>query len=134
MREADALVLEALREGVARNVDPDLWESVTKQVAEVGFRGLTGSARTLVESLVTKHGSHDQSSHGRGRGGGSGDRGGKSGGKPTVRQMQSAATFLDNQGDVPSEAFAPTGIGNMGESQARAMIDHARKLGWKDED
>lgn len=129
MRDADALTLDMLRKGVAADVDPEVWAAVEKQVAEVGVLGLTGSARNLIEGLVQKHGSPGDpgysSLHGGGKGGG---------GKPTVRQMQSAATFLDNHGDVPSEKFAPTGIGNMGESQAKAMIAHARKLGWKEED
>lgn len=82
-----------------------------------------------------KHGKHDQSSHAGGRGGGKGRGDGKgkpSGGAPTVRQMQDAAAFLDNFGDVGSEHFAPHGIGSMGPENARRMIDHAKKLGWRD--
>lgn len=48
----------------------------------------------------------------------------------TARAIQDAAAFLDFQGDVPSEAFAPTGLDNMGPEQVRQMIAHAHALGY----
>lgn len=122
MTSADDMALAEIRKLAGDEIPEAVWDVVRNQVAEVGVRGLTGTARALVEGLVRKHGSHDQSSHGRG---------GKS--QPTVRQIQSAATFLDNEGDVPSEQFAPTGIGSMSMDNAKRMIAHAKKLGWKED-
>ena len=83
MRESDRIFLEALRAGVGSTVDESTWGVVEKQVAESGVRGLTGSARMVVESLVAKHGgsSHNQKTHASGGGGGESSSGGsKSGG------------------------------------------------------
>lgn len=87
MREADEIFLNTIRQGVAKNVDPMVWEALEKQVDEVGVRGLTGTGRALVEGLVRKHGSHNQASHNPHRGGsassaggGSSEGGGSSGG------------------------------------------------------
>ena len=131
--------IESLRT-VAGSVDPAAWAEIEKQIGEHGISSLSGAAAYVVRDLVTKHGSHNQASHGRGRGGGGGRKApakaesGGGDGKVTVRQMQGAADFLDNYGDVGSEQFAPTGIGNMGASQAKRMVDHAKKLGWKEDD
>jgi hypothetical protein len=130
--------IESLRT-VAGSVDPAAWAEIEKQIGEHGISSLSGAAAYVVRDLVTKHGSHNQASHGRGRGSGGGGKApaktesGGDGGKVTVRQMQGAADFLDNYGDVGSEQFAPSGIGNMGASQAKRMVDHAKKLGWKDD-
>ena len=48
----------------------------------------------------------------------------------TARDIQGAASFLDHQGDVPSEAFAPNGLGSIGPEQARQMVAHAQALGY----
>lgn len=130
-------VIESLRT-VAGSVDPAAWAEIEKQIGEHGISNLSGAAAYVVRDLVTKHGSHNQASHGRGSGGGgkapAKAESGGDGGKVTVRQMQGAADFLDSKGDVGSEQFAPTGIGNMGASQAKRMVDHAKKLGWKEDD
>lgn len=134
--ESLVVALRAFSEGVGA----DAWAEVEKQIIAVGIDGLDNTARLIVRGIVEKHGSHNQASHGRGRGGGGGGKApakaesGGGGGKVTVRQMQGAADFLDNYGDVGSEQFAPTGIGNMGASQAKRMVDHAKKLGWKEDD
>ena len=82
MRESDRIFLETLRAGVGSTVDESTWGVVEKQVAESGVRGLTGSARMVIESLVAKHGSHNQASHNPHTGGGgeSSSGGSKSGG------------------------------------------------------
>lgn len=82
MRESERIFLETLRAGVGSNVDKTTWGVVEKQVAESGVRGLTGSARMMVESLVAKHGSHNQASHNphAGGGGGGSSSGGSKGG------------------------------------------------------
>lgn len=51
----------------------------------------------------------------------------------TPRRMQDAADYLDMHGDVGSDHFAPYGIGSMSQSDAWAMIKHARSLGWEPE-
>lgn len=91
MRESDRIFLETLRAGVGSTVDESTWGLVEKQVAESGVRGLTGSARMVVESLVAKHGgsSHNQKTHAAGGGGGGGESSsggskGGSGGKGSV--------------------------------------------------
>jgi hypothetical protein len=75
MRASDRIFLETLRAGVGSTVDESTWGLVEKQVAESGVRGLTGSARMVVESLVAKHGgsSHNQKTHAAGGGGGGGE-------------------------------------------------------------
>jgi hypothetical protein len=70
MVSADSVFLESLRKSVAADVDAMVWETLEKQVAEVGVLGLTGTGRALVEGLVRKHGDHDQKNHAGTRGGG----------------------------------------------------------------
>lgn len=73
MTPADRIVLDTLRKS-ARHVDDRTWAAIEALVDVHGIAGLTGAARTVVGTLaadVLKHGSHDQSTHGHGRGGGS---------------------------------------------------------------
>jgi len=79
MNLADRAALDALRSTVAADVSDSVWGEVEKQSDEFGVLGLKGAARQLVHGLVLKHGSHNQQSHGRGRGG-SGGTGGDSAG------------------------------------------------------
>jgi hypothetical protein len=138
MEIINQVAIKSLRT-VAGSVDPTAWAEIEKQIGEQGINNLSGAAAYVVRDLVTKHGSHNQASHGRGTGSGGGGKApakaesGGGDGKVTVRQMQGAADFLDSKGDVGSEQFAPTGIGNMGSAQAKRMVDHAKKLGWKDD-
>lgn len=76
---ADDIFLETLRKGIAADVSPQIWEVVEQQVAEVGVRGLTGSAAQFIKALVVKHGTHDQKEHGAWAGSGSGGSGGGGG-------------------------------------------------------
>jgi hypothetical protein len=138
MEIINQVAIESLRT-VAGSVDPAAWAEIEKQIGEHGINNLSGASAYVVRDLVMKHGSHNQASHGRGTGSGGGGKApakaesGGGDGKVTVRQMQGAADFLDSKGDVGSEQFAPTGIGNMGAAQAKRMVDHAKKLGWKDD-
>lgn len=68
MKMADVFVLQQIRKN--SNVPDAVWQEIEVAVMEKGILGLTGTAKVIVESEVRKHGSHDQSSHGRGRGGG----------------------------------------------------------------
>ena len=52
---ADDVFLDTLRKGAAAGVSPQIWDMVEQQVAEVGVRGLTGSAAQFVKSLAAKH-------------------------------------------------------------------------------
>lgn len=137
MNLTDRAALDSIRKAAGNAVPEGVWEIVEKQAADQGgLLALTGTAQALVQAVVVKHGKHDQSSHGRKGGGGGGKKepkgSGDSGGI-TPRKIIGAAQFLDNEGDVGSSAFAPTGLSNMSRDNAKRMIDHAKKLGWKDD-
>jgi hypothetical protein len=125
MRESDAIFLDTLRKSVAANVDPGVWETVEKQVAEVGVLGLTGTGRALIEGLVRKHGGkgdHDESDHGnwaRGSKGGGGSKKPK-GGKKKRTEAQLTNDFLTAIGGA---------IGSPTSGRARSRPKGGKKTG-----
>jgi hypothetical protein len=105
MNLADRAALDALRATVAADVSESVWAEVEKQADEVGVLGLTGSARQLVHSLVSKHGNHNQQSHGGGKGGGSAsDAGGSAGGKGGGSSDSASVSNVDARDAVTGKA------------------------------
>jgi hypothetical protein len=63
MKPADRAALETLRKAAQCSVPEGVWAEIAKQADEVGILGLTGTARSVVESIVNKHGSPGDKSY-----------------------------------------------------------------------
>lgn len=73
---SEAAVLAALRRTTLAYLTDLDFKEVEKAVERDGILSLQGTVATVVKDAVLKHGSHNQSSHGRKGGGGSGGGGG----------------------------------------------------------
>ena len=78
MKDAEKAIIENLRKTTLSHLSEYNYEIVIKEIEKYGITNLTGTAEKLVREAVNKHGSHNQSSHGRKGGGGSGGAGGMS--------------------------------------------------------
>jgi len=75
MKSAEKAIIENLRKTTLSHLSEYNYDVVIKEIEKYGITNLTGTTEKLVRQAVNKHGSHDQSSHGR-RGGGKGGSGG----------------------------------------------------------
>ena len=83
IKPSEAVVLTELRKTTLAYLSDSDFQEVEKAVERDGILSLQGSVGTIVKSAVKKHGSHNQSSHGRGGGKGGGGAGGGSAGSST---------------------------------------------------
>lgn len=92
----DRLVVEALRKASGRSVPDEVWDQVLAEVDRVGVRGLRGSSRTLVDSLVVKHlpGKHDQAEHGNWSSRGAGSAAAGSGAGSFTKDPEEVSAFV----------------------------------------
>ena len=72
----EAVVLAGLRKTTLAYLSDADFKEVEKAVERDGILSLQGTVATVVKDAVLKHGSHNQSSHGKKGGGGSGGSGG----------------------------------------------------------
>ena len=72
IKPSEAVVLAELRKTTLAYLSDSDFKEVEKAVERDGILSLQGSVGTIVKSAVKKHGSHNQSSHGRGGGKGGG--------------------------------------------------------------
>ena len=72
MKPAEAKVLEGLRKSTLAYLSEKEYTEIVDAVEKQGLLGLTGAASRIVKGAVSKHGSHDQKTHGRGGKGGGG--------------------------------------------------------------
>ena len=77
-KPSETAVLTELRRTTLAYLSDFDFKEVEKAVERNGILSLQGSIGTIVKSAVLKHGSHNQSSHGKKGGGGSGGGGGAS--------------------------------------------------------
>jgi hypothetical protein len=137
MTMADLLVLQQLRKN--SNVPDAVWQEIEVAAMEKGISGLTGTAKAIVEAEVRKHGSHDQSSHGRGRGGGAksdskgssnenvGEADAASSGKPLKPPKRGYANT--NTGNLVVAASTRNGGEKMTMTEAMVSNDFVRRMG-----
>lgn len=74
MKDAEKAIIENLRKTTLSHLSEYDYDVVIKEIEKYGITNLTGTTDKLVREAVNKHGSHNQSSHGRkggGKGGGS---------------------------------------------------------------
>lgn len=90
MKPAEAKVLEGLRKSTLAYLSEKEYAEIVDAVEKQGLLGLTGAASRIVKGAVSKHGSHDQKTHGRG------GKGGGGGGSSTP---SSPSSEKDKQGD-----------------------------------
>jgi hypothetical protein len=122
MNTADRILLDGLR--LAADVSDDVWTLVEAEVAKAGsVLAVGGQARVEIEravakarTLIEKHGSHDQSSHGGKKGGGAGaspsDQPSSGGGGSRLTASDKAAMEVSQAGTQASER----------------MVEHANKM------
>lgn len=83
----EAVVLAGLRETTLAYLSESDFKEVEKAVERDGILSLQGSFAAIVKGAVAKHGSHNQSSHGR-KGGGKGGGGGAASSSPSSTSPQ----------------------------------------------
>ena len=88
----EAVVLAELRKTTLAYLSDADFKEVEKAVERDGILSLKGSVATVVKDAVLKHGSHNQSSHGKKGGGGSGGGGGSTSSTANSPEADAART------------------------------------------
>jgi hypothetical protein len=99
IKPSEAVVLAELRKTTLAYLSDSDFKEVEKAIERDGILSLQGSIGTIVKSAVKKHGSHNQSSHGKGGGKGGGGGGssdsGSSGSSVSVPENMSGDKKMD---------------------------------------
>jgi hypothetical protein len=98
IKPSEAVVLTGLRKTTLAYLSDSDFKEVEKAVEQDGILSLKGYVAEIVKDAVVKHGSHNQSSHGKGggKGGGGANGGGSSSASGTQDKIGQAKEELGN--------------------------------------